>query len=271
MSFPSIQPKGGKMKKWLLIGFVVIVLVIAGVVVFGLSKIGPIIQSAVNTYGPGITKTDVSLGDVDISIFSAQAKLKDFYLGNPKGFQSPEAMKVGSILVDVDEKSLTKDTIVIDRIEVLQPQITYERNERTDNFQAILNNVTKGARKSKPTSGKTQSEQSAGGKKIIIRDFQLNGGQVNLAASLLGQNKSVDTQLPDIHLTDIGKNKGGVKPEEAFRIIFAELSKHINSPDVMKVFSEQLKGLNLDPKILEGTSPEEIKSVGNKLKNLLGK
>lgn len=254
------------MKKWIFIFFAVIILAVAGVVVFGLSKIGPIIQTAVNTYGPGITKTDVRLGDVNVSLFSAQAKLTDFYLGNPKGFQSPEAMKVGSIKVDVDENTLIKDTIVINKIEVLRPQITYERTAKTDNFQAILNNVTKGAKKSKPASGK-----SAGNKKIIIRDFQLKGGQVRLAASLLGQKESMVTQLPDIHLTDIGEKKGGIKPEEAFRLIFAELSKHINSPDVLKVFSERLKELKLDPAILEGGTPKEIKDVGDTLKNLLGK
>ena len=259
------------MKKWILIGLAVIAVVIVGAVVFGLSKIGPIIQSTVNTYGPDITKTDVKLGDVNVSLFSAEAKLKDFYLGNPKGFKSPEAMKVGSILVDVDESSLTKDTIVIDRIEVLRPQITYEKTARTDNFQAILNNVTKGAKQSKTKSGKSSSEKPARSKKIIIRDFQLKGGQVNLAASLLGQAQSLSTQLPDIQLTNIGEEKGGIKPEEAFRKIFAALSKHINSPDVMKVFSEQLKGLKLDPKLLEGDTPKEIKDVGDKLKDLLGK
>jgi uncharacterized protein involved in outer membrane biogenesis len=259
------------MKKWILIGLAVIVLAVTGAVVLGLSKIGPIVQSAVNTYGPGITKTDVKLGDVNVSLFSAQATLKDFYLGNPKGFQSPEAMKVGAIIVDVDESSLTKDTIVIDRIEVLRPQITYERTVKTDNFQAILKNVTKGAKSGKPASGKSQSGKSAGSKNIIIREFQLKGGQVNLAASLLDQNQSVSTQLPDIHLTDIGGEKGGIKPEEAFKKIFDELSRHINSPDVMKVFSEQLKELQLDPNLLEGKTPEEIKDVGDKLKNLFGK
>jgi hypothetical protein len=38
----------------------------------------------------------------------------------------------------------------------------------------------------------------------------------------------------------------------------------------MKAFSVQLKELKLDPKLLEGTTPEDIKDVGNKLKNLLG-
>jgi len=111
-------------------------------------------------------------------------------------------------------------------------------------------------------------------KKFIIKDFQLKGGQVQLAVSLLGQEKSLVTQLPDIHLTDIGEKKGGIKPKEAFRLIFAELSKHIKSPDVMRVLGEQLKELKLDPKLLEGRIPEDvpedIKDVGDKLKNLFG-
>ena len=258
------------MKKWILICFVAVLLFIVGVMVFSLSRLGPIIKSAVNTYGPEMTKTDVKLGDVNVSLLSVEAKLKDFYLGNPKGFQSPQAMKVGSIMVDVDENTLIKDTIVIKRIEVIRPQITYERNARTDNFQAILNNIAQSAKRSKTTSAKSQSEKSAGNKKIIIKDFELKGGEVKLAASLLGQEKSLVTQLPDIHLTDIGEKKGGIKPEEAFRLIFAELSKYINSPDVMKAFSAQLKELKLDPKLLEGATPEDIKDVGNKLKNLLG-
>ena len=186
------------MKKWIFIGLGTLAVVIIGVVVFGLSKIGPIVQSAVNTYGPGITKTDVRLGDVNVSLFSAQAKLKDFYLGNPKGFKSPEAMKVGSILVDVAESSLTKETIVIERIEVLNPQLTYERTLKSDNFQAILNNVTKGSGKAGKSSGSKSADKSSGGKKIIIRDFQMKGAKVNLAASMLGQNKNVSTNLPDI-------------------------------------------------------------------------
>ena len=267
------------MKKMIFIGLGAVLLIAIGVVVFGLSKIGPIVQSAVNTYGPGITRTDVRLGDVDVSLFSAQAKLKDFYLGNPKGFKSPEAIKVGSILVDVAEKSLTQDTIVIDRIEVLSPQLTYERKLKSDNFQAILNNITKGAGRSGKKSGSVPKDEPAGNKKIIIKDFQLKGGKVNLAASMLGQEKSISTTLPDIHLKNIGQKKGGLKPADAFKVIFAELSKFINSPDVMNVLGEQLKALKLDPNTLLKGAPKqikeikemkEVKEVGDKLKNLLG-
>lgn len=251
------------MKKWILI-IGALILIIVGALFFGLSKIGPIIKTAVNTYGPGITKTEVRLGDVNVSLFSAQAKIKNFYLGNPKGFITSEAIKVGSILVDINETSLTKETIIIDRIEVLSPQLTYEKTAKTDNFQAILNNVRQGSSQSK-SGGATKKQGS--GKKIVIKDFKLTNGKVNLAASLLGQNQSVSTDLPDIHLTNIGEKKGGVKPEQAFQVILAELQKRINSPDVMNVINQQLKELKLDPAELEKIKPKEIKEAEKTLKD----
>ena len=89
-----------------------------------------------------MTKTDLRINDVSISLFSGEAKLKDFYLGNPKGFKSLEAMSVNAIYADVDEKSISRDPIIIDRIEVAGPKITYEKVARTDNFKTILNNET---------------------------------------------------------------------------------------------------------------------------------
>ncbi|MBW2359092.1 MAG: hypothetical protein JRF21_10575 [Deltaproteobacteria bacterium] len=66
------------MKKWILIGSGAVVVIIIVLLVVGVSNLGPIIKNAVNTHGPKMTKTEVRLGDVGISIFSAEAKLKDF-------------------------------------------------------------------------------------------------------------------------------------------------------------------------------------------------
>lgn len=248
-------------KLFIIIG--VLILIIAGVLFFGLSKLGPLIKTAVNKYGPEITHTQMKLGDVNVSLFSAQAKIKNFYLGNPKGFSTAEAMKVGSILVDVNESTVTKDPLVIDRIEVVSPELTYERLAKTDNFQAILNNVTKGRG---PSQSSGESKKEGGGKKIVIKDFKLLNGKVNLAASLLGQNKSFSTDLPDIHLTGIGEKTGGVYAREAAQVIFAALQKEINSPDVMGIINDKLKELKLDAKALEQQAEEELKKTEAALK-----
>ena len=142
------------MKKWIYIGGAIVIVVVVLLVV-GVSNLGPIVKSAVNTYGPKMTKTAVHLEDVSISIFSGEAKLQGFVLGNPKGFKTPSAMSVKSIFVNVDEGSLTGDTIIIDKIEVLRPEISYEKIRGADNFQTILNNVKKSADKGKPSEGET--------------------------------------------------------------------------------------------------------------------
>ena len=52
-------------------------------------------------------------------------------------------MRVKSIYIKVDKKSLMKDPIIIDRIEIARPEITYEKAKGTDNFRAIIDNVKK--------------------------------------------------------------------------------------------------------------------------------
>jgi len=247
------------MKKWILIGAGIVVAVIIVAVIMIASNLGPMIQKAVNTYGPGITKTKVSLGDVSVSLFSGKAKLKNFFLGNPEGFKSPYAMKVGAIHVDIDEKSITSDTVIIDRIEVSSPDISYEKIKGTDNFQNILNNVKSSLGAEKQT-GKKQQEQKESGKKIMIRDFIVKDGKVNLTMSLLG-GKSISAPLPDIHLKDIGKQKGGASPAEAFNQVFQSLYAKITSPAVTDTLNKGLKSLGANLKVLGSGSTEQLKSV----------
>ena len=266
------------MKKWFLLGGAIVMVIII-FLVWGVSNLGPLIKNAVNTYGPKITKTEMRLADVGISIFSGEAKLKEFYLGNPKGFKSPDAIKVGSIYVDLDEGSLTGDTIIIDKIEVVRPEITYEKARGTDNFQTILNNVRKTTGAGEPS--KKEPEKEGGGKKILIRDFIVRDGKVNLAMSML-TNKSISAPLPDIHLKDVGKKKGGASPAEAFEQVFTALYEKITSRAVAEVLNQGLKALgpsmeavgegakNKMGGVTEGAK-KDLEGATDKLKGLFGK
>jgi uncharacterized protein involved in outer membrane biogenesis len=271
------------MKKWIFIGIgAIVVIVIVGVIV-GLSKLGPLVKMAVNTYGPKITGTELRVGDVGISIFSAEAKLKKFFLGNPQGFKSASAMEVGSIHVDVDEGSITKDTIIVNRVEVVGPEITYEKRGKTDNFQSILNNVQKNL----PKGESTQKEPAKEGpeKKLVINDLIIKNGKVHLAVATPGgmlADQGIQADLPEIHLKDIGKKKGGESPAEVAKEIFAAIYGKINSPDVMGMLDDQLKKLGGTSmadieKTAEGASDvaagaaKEAGGVGDKVKGLFQK
>lgn len=257
------------MKKWILIGSGAIIVIIVAVVIVGIIKLGPMIKGAVNTYGPELTKTEISVGDVDVSVFSAEAVIKDFLLGNPAGFKSSEAMKVGYIHIDIDEKSLTKDTIIIDRIEVLAPEITYEKGGGSDNFRAILNNV-QSAVGSKTGKKDEPAEENGSEKKILIRNFIVKDGKVKLAMTALG-GKGITSPLPDIHLKDIGKEKEGASPAEAFKEVFASLYSKITSPSVTDTLNKGVKALGSGLGTVGESAKEGVGAVTDTFKGLLGK
>jgi len=228
------------MENWILICVIVAVFIIVIVLIFGLKNLGPIIRNAINKYGPDITKTDVCIGDISVSLLSAQAELTDFYLGNPEGFKSPQAMNVESIQLDVDKSSMTGDTIIINNIEVVAPEITYERAGGTDNFKTILKNV-KNDVISYDTDSKGPSNEKTG-KKILIKNFIVRDGKVNIVIPFL-DGKSLSAPLPDIHLKDLGKEKGGISPSEAFKEIFTALYEKITSPAITDILDKGLKSL----------------------------
>jgi uncharacterized protein involved in outer membrane biogenesis len=248
------------MKKWILFGAGAIVLILGILVVVGLSNLGPIIKAAVNTYGPRITKTEVRVGDVGISIFSGEAKLKDFLLGNPKGFRSAQAMRVGSIYVGVNEKSLTGDTIIIEKIEIVRPDITYEKSGRTDNFNAILSNV-----KASTGEAKASKQESAGegqGKKLLVRNLVVKAGKVNLAVATPAIGKTISATLPDLHLKDLGTAKGGASPAEVFEAVLAALHKQITSQAVADMLNQELKAFGTSLETVGGTGKQQLESLG---------
>jgi len=232
------------MKKVLIvIGVALISIVI--LLIAGLSNIGPLIKKAVNTAGPEITKTTVSLEDVSVSIFSGEAEIKDFVLGNPKGFKTPVAIKVGVVSVDIDEESITGNPIVINKIEIIEPEITYEVKGGTDNFDVILANIAKSVKAEKDTKKKIQKEEGSNPvTKVVVKHVIVKDGTVNLAMDLLA-GETISAPLPDIHLKNIGKGNKGVTPAEAFEIIFESLYSDINADSVTSILNNGLKELGI--------------------------
>lgn len=263
------------MKKWIFVigGSLVILIVIALIV--GVSNIGPLIKKAVNTYGPEITGTEVHLGDVKVSLFSGEARLKDFYLGNPPGFKSPRAMSMESVYVNVNEKSLAGDTISIEKVEIDAPVITYEKTGRGDNLRTILNNVRRSAGGTSGSSAVNSHQSKGKGKKLLIKDLVIKGGKVKLALFGLGGKKNLSANIPDIRLKNIGNKGRGAAPSEVLEQVFEALYEKITSRAVRSALNGQLRELTGGArKELETQAGKEVeKKLGKateKLKGLLG-
>ncbi len=233
------------MKRGLAIGGGIVVVLVLVVGIGGyylLSNLGSIIVAAVERYGSEVTQTQVSLANAEVDIASGEGALSGLKVGNPSGFQTDSAFSLGQIAVKLDTGSVTEKTIVVTEISVSQPEVTYELGEAGSNIDAIRQNVEAFAAAQGGgggASGGGEQPASEGGgdeRKLVIDDLYIRGGTVKVSATFL-EGETLSAVLPEIHLTDIGKDSGGATPQQVVEEIVAALGDETG-----KVIS----GMNLD-------------------------
>jgi len=130
-----------KLSKFLVFGF----LGFMGVVMIGLSvfylRLSHIIETAIETFGPKITQTTVKVRSVNVSPLSGTGTIKGFVLGNPEGFKTESALKFKKVHIELDPKSVLSDLIIINKVVIESPEITWEGNFRRSNLVKIQSNV----------------------------------------------------------------------------------------------------------------------------------
>ncbi len=201
------------------VAVIVLVAIAAGVAWYLFSNLDSIVKAAIERYGTAAAQAEVRVDKVSIALASGTATVSGLSVGNPKGFSEQHAVELASISVAIDPVSVTGDgPIVIKRIDVERPQVTYELdNNGTSNLTAIEKNATAYA------GGGAASASSGNERKLVIDDLVIRGGRVGISQSML-KGRSLDAPLPDIHLTDIGKRSGGATPAQVAGQVLAAIS-----------------------------------------------
>jgi hypothetical protein len=257
------------LKKLIMGGAIGATILIAAAAAAGMLDLGPLVKHAINFYGPAITMTDVRVGDVRVALQSGKAKVQDFYLGSPRGFSSRETMKVGSFYMDLDEKTVTEPTVIINRIEIERPEITYEKLEATDNFKTILDTIMQKIEASKLPEHLAAAMQAGAAKKMLIRHLLIRKGKVRLVMPGLG-SRHISAPLPDIELKDVGQIEGGSSPEEVCKQVLSGLYEKITGSAVTGALNQELKGLDLSQETVGQGTVGGTKPMTEKVKGLRG-
>ena len=259
------------MKK-IFIGLVIVL----GLAVLGLSlSLNSIITTAVEKVGSQVTGTEVALDASDISVFSGEGSLRGLSVANPQGFSSAKAFSLGEISVRMDTSTVLDDVVVINSVRVVNPTVVYELGKKRTNLDALLANVQANTPGSGTTSGSAESGgqggsgEGASAKKVIIDDLLVTGGRVDVRMSSLN-DALVSASLPEIHLTNLGRDTGGVDPEQVLRQLVAQVQKATVQavPNPAKLLKNALE----NP---AGKAADKIRSTGeaveDKVKGLFGK
>ncbi|NQU58535.1 MAG: hypothetical protein HQ513_14990 [Rhodospirillales bacterium] len=258
----------------ILIGIGALIVVVIGIVVFVFSSLDGLIQEAVQKYGSEITQAEVKLAGVNIDLSSGKGGLTGLKVGNPKGFETPSAFNLGEISITIDTASVTSDPVIIKEIVIAAPEVTYELGSGGSNIDAIQKNVDAYMAKLGGASGGDAAKQDSGeGPKLIIENLYVRGGKLNVSATLL-KGKTMSAGLPDIHLKDIGKEKGGASPSEVAEKLLSALNdsatKAASSIGIGKTLDSLKQSLSGATEGVSKTVGDAAGEAGKKLKGLLG-
>lgn len=205
----------------LLLVAIVLVVLALGVGIFFL---GSIVKAGVEKVGPSVTGVPVKLDSATVSLFGGSGTLKGFVVGNPEGFQSTEAIKVGTVTLSVVPKSVFSDKVIIHSIRVEAPEISYELSLKGSNLGKILDNVSRGANKpageTKPPGQPTDKKSSDAGKKLQVDEFVITGAKMHFGATGFG---SAPVIIPEIRLINLGQGPDGITPAELTQLVISAL------------------------------------------------
>ena len=185
---------------------VVLVVAIAGTYFYFVSNVDRIVANLIEERGSMATGTPVRVDDVSIDIGEARGTVRGLSVGNPSGFSRKPAIEFGDIALSLDAGSLFSDSIVIKSAEVGDATLRIEQVGATNNLQTVLDNL-RGEADGKPAD--------PAGPRLIVDRFVLNGASASLSLPDLHEQRSVD--VPDIVLTGIGRESGGVTGAELGR------------------------------------------------------
>ena len=251
------------MKKLLkmFVGIVVTLVVLLLAIVLTLPFwISPAVKKAASVGGPMVLGVPVSVGSVTLSPLSGSMTISQLSVGNPSGYSDKPAFAVDKVDVGLNIRSLLGDTIVVKKIQIDKPAISFESKDGISNFDAILAH----AKKSESAEKTAKPDEKKAGKKVVIEDFTLNGAKVSCTTAWTF-GKPITIPLPPVTVKDIGKASGGTTPVEAVTQVMNEIVNSL-SQAVTALASQSgdaLKGA------LKG-SGDAAKGVTDALKGMTG-
>lgn len=199
-----MKPKAKKAVKiaaWIAGALVVAVLA-------ALVALGPIVKTAAQTAAPLVLGTDVSISNVTANAFAGRLDVEGMVVGAPEGFDA-NVFELGAFRFDIDAASVlnSSEPVHIREITIENPLVTYELKGIHDNLHKLLDNIGANA----------NEDPEKKGRRVVVDRFAFRGGRVRIAVA---HGKGAIVPLPDIELSGIGRESGGVTAVKAvFQIV----------------------------------------------------
>jgi hypothetical protein len=208
-----------------MIGAAIVVVVLVAVVVV-LLNLGSAIKTIVERVGSDATRAKVTLDSAEVALTSGKGTLRGLTIGNPAGYKTDHAIRLGEISVTLDVGTVNSNPIVIKEIVVGSPQVTYEFGPVGSNLDALRRNVEAYGGGGAGEGARPKTGDEAGDRRLVIENLYVRDGRVDVSAGFL--KDKMGTTLPEIHIKNIGRRDGaapGASAAEVTRQVIAAIAR----------------------------------------------
>lgn len=205
-----------------LVALIVILAIGALILSFSMDRI---IKSNIENTTSEMLGTTVEVSDTDVSILDGTGSIDDITIHNPEGFSDTPAVKLQQINIKMDLATILSDTIVIESIQIKQPEIYLEQKGSGSNLQTLSKNL-----KETPSTGLN----------LIVDYLLVEEGKVTLNSEV-DEVETMETTFDRFELTGIGR-EGNNALEQTVRQILRPILERAAREAVEQGLLEAVEG-----------------------------
>ncbi|MEX2366687.1 MAG: hypothetical protein WD601_08785 [Pseudohongiellaceae bacterium] len=201
------------MKK-VLIGLGLVLVVVAGGVVYVLQNLDSIVRNVIETAGSEAVGSEVRVGRVEINLSAGSASIFDFTVANPQGFSDRDMLRFDELSVDLDLANTSAELIHITSVVSRNPFVFYETIDGNSNLDAVS---------ARFASDEEAAPAQEGSQLLLALDSVLvEGIQGSIQSDMLPRN--VDVNLGTVRLENLAGTPAGIA-EQIMAPLIAQLSR----------------------------------------------
>lgn len=181
------------------------------IVAFGLFLImgsGALLESAIERYGSQYLGAPVEVEEAEVSLTDGTAAINGLVIRNPQGFSGPPAFRLNNIGMTLNTDELSSEIISLRQVTIDGASVAALVKGRQSNLQALMDHLNEqlGPAEEEPVE---ESEV-----KLIIDQFDFTNATAAVDSDVLGQ---ANVEIPDVHLTEVGRQSGGATIGEVLK------------------------------------------------------
>ena len=200
--------------KWLIRILVALLVILAALMWLFFAQMSSVVKVGIEAAGTEALKVPVKVDSLSLSPWSGRASLEGLEIGNPPSFTSPRALRIARTDLVLDMERTQEQLIFIKELTLTDAEVNFEVGLNGPNLRQIVENTRNVAQAvTAPGTPAGQQNENAPRPKVkfLVGLVRIPSAKVTATAGLL-PGVSANFTLPDITITDLGAESGGVTP-----------------------------------------------------------